>query len=76
MKYDPTTKVLAFESDDDMSRFHDQLTGIMRDAMTQVGNEETGDEEASRLTMDFFQRYSALTDALICLREHLPRGDA
>lgn len=76
MRYDPETKTLEFSSDDDVFQFHEQLTGIMRAAMSGVGSAETSDEEASRLTLEFFQRYSVLADALNCLREHLSRGDA
>lgn len=73
MKYNPKNKMLEFTSDVEVSEFHDQLTGMMRVAMGTVGNAETSEAEASKLTMEFFARYAALTDALTRLRAHLPR---
>jgi hypothetical protein len=45
----------------------------MRAAMSGVGNMETSEIEALRLTQEFFERYSVLTDTLNRLRAHLPR---
>ena len=73
MKYNPKNKMLEFASDAEVSEFHDQLTGIMRVAMTAVGNAETSEAEALKLTQEFFARYSVLTDALTRFRAHLPR---
>lgn len=66
--------MLEFDTDAEVSAFHDQLTGIMRTAMSTVGTRETSDEEALRLTNEFFQRYAALTDALNSVREHLSQN--
>ena len=74
MKYNPKSKMLEFNSDAEISEFHDQLTGLMRMAMSGVGNAETSEDEGSKLTMEFFERYSVLTDTLNRLRAHLPRG--
>jgi len=74
MKYNPKSKMLEFNSDTEISEFHDQLTGLMRVAMSGVGNAETSEDEGSKLTMEFFERYSALTDTLNRLRAHLPRS--
>jgi hypothetical protein len=76
MKYDSRMKVLKFSSDEDVSKFHDQLTELMRFAMSSVGGVEIREEEAMKLTLEFFDRYSALSDVLRCLRAHLPRGEA
>jgi hypothetical protein len=75
MKYNSKTKVLEFTSDEGVFKFHDQLTELMRFAMSRVGGEETSEDEALALTREFFERYSALSDLLSCLRAHLPRGD-
>ena len=75
MKYDSRTKVLAFSSDANVSTFHDQLTELMRFAMSKVGSVEIGEDEVMKLTLEFFDRYSVLSDVLRCLRAHLPRGD-
>lgn len=75
MKYNSKTKMLEFSSDEGVFKFHDQLTELMRNAMSSVGGDEASEEEALGLTRDFFERYSALSDALSSLRAHLPRGD-
>jgi hypothetical protein len=74
MKYNPKSKMLEFNSDAEISEFHDQLTGLMRVAMSGVGNAETSKDEGSKLTTEFFERYSVLTDTLNRLRAHLPRS--
>ncbi len=74
MKYDSTSKVLEFSSDEEVMKFHDQLTEVMRAAMSAVGDSQTNDEEALKLTVEFFERYSALTDTLNRLRAHLQRS--
>lgn len=73
MKYNPKNKVLEFSSEDEAAQFHNQLTALMRAAMSGVGGAETTDEEGSRLTREFFERYAVLTDTLCRLRAHLPR---
>lgn len=75
MKYNTKTKMLEFSSDESVSIFHEQLTEIMRFAMSHVGNVDTSEQEAIALTREFFERYCALSDALSCLRAHLPRGE-
>ena len=75
MKYNSKTKMLEFTSDESVFKFHDQLTELMRFAMSNVGNDETSEGEAIGLTREFFERYSALSDALRSLRAHLPRGE-
>ncbi len=75
MKYNAKTKTLDFSSDESVFKFHDQLTELMRLAMSNVGSDETSDDEALGLTREFFERYSALSDMLSCLRAHLPRGE-
>ncbi|MHB1291038.1 MAG: hypothetical protein ACYCY5_02445 [Sulfuricella sp.] len=73
MKYDSASKMLEFSSDAEVLKFHDQLTEVMRAVMSAVGDIETNEKEALKLTMEFFERYSALTDTLSRLRAHLPR---
>jgi len=75
MKYNIKTKMLEFSSDESVFLFHDQLTELMRSSMSSVGDAETSDSEAIKLTREFFERYSSLSDALKCLRAHMPRGD-
>jgi hypothetical protein len=74
MKYDPKNKMLAFSSDEEVFRFHDQLTGILRTAMLNTGGgKATSHEEDMKLTREFFERYSVLAETLNRLRAHLPR---
>ena len=75
MKYNSKNRMLEFSSDESVFKFHDQLTELMRFAMSSVGDNETSDAEALGLTREFFERYSALSDALSSLRAHLPRGE-
>jgi len=75
MKYNLKTKTLEFSSDESVFKFHDQLTELMRLAMSNVGGNEASEEEALGLTREFFERYSVLSDALSSLRAHLPRGE-
>jgi len=76
MKYNIKTKMLEFSSDENVFKFHDQLTELMRSAMSSVGSDNISDEEAIALTRDFFERYSALSETLSRLRAHIPRGEA
>jgi len=75
MKYNTKTKMLEFSSDESVFKFHNQLTEIMRFAMSSVGQSDISEAEAIALTRKFFDQYSALSDALSCLRAHLPRGE-
>lgn len=67
--------MLEFSTDAEVYKFHEELTDLMRSAMSQLGDENTKDEEALKLTQDFFARYAALADTLSSLRAHLKRSD-
>lgn len=74
MKYNSKNTMLAFSSDEEVSRFHDQLTDALRMLMLNIGNGETASkEEDLKLTNKFFERYSVLAETLSSLRAHLPR---
>jgi hypothetical protein len=74
MKYNSKNKIVAFSSDEEVSKFHDQLTDILREAMLKVGGDEAdGKEDGMKLTKEFFERYSVLAETLNSLRAHLPR---
>ena len=38
-------------------------------------DDKTSEDEAIGLTREFFEQYSVLSDALRCMRAHLPRGE-
>jgi hypothetical protein len=73
MKYNPKNKMLTFSSDEEVSRFHDQLTDALRMIMLKAGNEATSKEEDMKHTQAFFDRYSVLAETLSRLRAHIPR---
>jgi hypothetical protein len=74
MKYNSKNKMMEFSSDEEVSKFHDQLTGILRAAMLKVGGDEsTSKEDDLKLTKEFFERYSVLAETLNRLRAHLSR---
>ena len=74
MKYNAKNQMMAFSSDEEVSRFHNQLTDAMRMLMLNVGSGETASKEQDlKLTKKFFERYSVLAEALSSLRAHLPR---
>jgi hypothetical protein len=74
MKYNVKDKMLAFSSEEEVSKFHDQLTGALRMVMLDTGgNKANSLEEDRKFTQEFFDRYSALAETLRHLRAHLPR---
>jgi hypothetical protein len=75
MKYNVKDKMLVFASDEEASRFHDQLTSALRNLMLKAGNDgPTSHEEDVKLTQEFFDRYSVLAETLRRLRVHMVRG--
>lgn len=66
--------MLAFSSEEEVSRFHDQLTDALRMVMLHSGGEKAASkEEDLKHTQAFFERYSVLAETLSSLRAHLPR---
>ncbi|OGS94158.1 MAG: hypothetical protein A3K04_06605 [Gallionellales bacterium RBG_16_56_9] len=74
MKYVKKSKTLTFKSDEEVLKFHDQLTDALREMMSGIGNSETSEEEGLRLSKEFFERYSTLAEALSRLRTYLPQN--
>jgi hypothetical protein len=74
MKYNSKNTMLAFSSDEEVSKFHDQLTDALRMVMLKAGNEKaSSQEEDLKATQEFFDRFSVLAETLRHLRAHLPR---
>jgi hypothetical protein len=66
--------MLAFSSDEEVSRFHDQLTDALRMVMLHSGGDQVASKEDDlKHTQEFFERYSVLAETLSSLRAHLPR---
>jgi len=74
MKYNSKNTMLAFSSDEEVSKFHDQLTEALRMVMLQAGWDKAASKEDDlKHTQAFFDRYSVLAETLRHLRAHLPR---
>lgn len=74
MKYNAKNQMLVFSSDEEVAGFHNQLTDAMRMLMLKTGGDATTSKaEDLKHTQEFFERYSALAEALSSLRAHLPR---
>jgi hypothetical protein len=74
MKYNVKGKMLVFSSDEEVTLFHDQLTGALRELMLKVGSDTPAShEEDVRLTNEFFEHYSLLAETLRRLRSHMAR---
>jgi len=74
MKYNSKNTMLAFSSDEEVSKFHDQLTDALRMVMLKAGSDATNSKEDDlKHTQEFFDRYSVLAETLRHLRAHLPR---
>jgi hypothetical protein len=74
MKYNSKNTMLAFSSDEEVSRFHDQLTDALRTVMLKSGSDQIARKEDDlKHTQEFFVRYSVLAETLRHLRAHLPR---
>jgi hypothetical protein len=74
MKYDSKNIMLAFSSDEEVSKFHDQLTDALRMVMLHSGSDEAASKEDDlKHTQEFFDRFSVLAETLRHLRAHLPR---
>lgn len=74
MKYNSKNTMLAFSSDEEVSKFHNQLTDALRMVMLKAGGgEATSKGEDMKHTQEFFDRYSILAETLRHLRAHLPR---
>ena len=74
MKYNSKNTMLAFSSDEEVAKFHDQLTDALRLVMLHSGGDEAASKEDDlKHTKAFFERYSVLAETLSSLRAHLPR---
>jgi hypothetical protein len=74
MKYNSKTTMLAFSSNEEVSKFHDQLTDALRMVMLHSGGDEAASKEDDlKHTQEFFDRFSVLAETLRHLRAHLPR---
>jgi hypothetical protein len=73
MKYDDEARALRFGSDDELRRFHDDLTELLRAATVSATREGDVDAATAR-ARDVMRRYATVLRALNAMRASLPRG--
>lgn len=72
MKYDEETRSLRFSSDEELSRFHEDLTELLRTATVAVTKNVDVDDATDR-ARDLMKRHSTVLRCLNALRRSLPR---
>lgn len=75
MKYDPAARALQFTGDDEVVRFHAEVTALLRESVTAASKH--GDADAGKAAArEVFKQYASVMRALNALRAHLePHGD-
>lgn len=73
MKYDPSTRTLQFTSDQEVERFHAEVTALLRDAVSAASH--LGDANTGKLAAQaVFRDFASVMRALNQLRRHLDRS--
>lgn len=73
MKYDPSTRTLQFANDQEVARYHAEVTALLRDAVSEASRH--GDAQAGKLAAQaVFKDFGCVMRALNALRRHLERG--
>lgn len=75
MKYEPEARALQFTTDEELARFHAEVTALLRDAVTQASRH--GDADAGKAAArEVFKQFATVLRALNALRAHLePHGE-
>lgn len=75
MKFDPAARALQFITDDEVSRFHAEVTALLRESVTAASKH--GDAEAGKAAArEVFKQYASVMRCLNAMRSHLePRGE-
>lgn len=75
MKYDPDAHALQFTNEDEVNRFHAELTSLLRVAVTSVSRHGEA-EQGKAAAQGVFKEFAAVMRALNALRKHLqPTGE-
>ncbi|MEI8254612.1 MAG: hypothetical protein WCJ30_02975 [Deltaproteobacteria bacterium] len=75
MKYDPDSHALQFTNEDEVTRFHMELTALLRVAVTDVSRHGEA-EEGKAAAQGVFKEFPGVMRALNQLRRHLqPTGE-
>jgi hypothetical protein len=75
LKYDPETRALQFSNDEEVVRFHSELTALMRTAVTAVSRHGE-DQEGKAAAQGVFKELPSIMRALNAFRKHLaPTAD-
>jgi hypothetical protein len=72
MKYDDENRALRFASDDEVGRFHDDLTELLRTATISV-TRDVDVEVATERAKELMRRHATVLRCLNALRRSLPR---
>lgn len=75
MKYDPAAHALQFATDEEVERFHAEVTALLRDAVTHASRH--GDADAGKAAArEVFKQFATVLRSLNALRAHLePHGE-
>jgi hypothetical protein len=70
MKFDAATRTLQFASDQEVARFHAEVTALLRDAVSEASRH--GDAQAGKAAaQSVFKDFASVLRALNALRRHL-----
>lgn len=70
MKYEPSTHTLQFSNDDEVARFHLEVTALLRDMVTEASRH--GDADAGKAAAkEVFKEFGSVMRVLNALRRHL-----
>jgi len=71
--YDSQKLTIQFTSEEEVARFHAQMTKLLRIGMSEVNQKYNEMQEGIAQTNAFFQEYTTVIDVLNSLRDYLPR---
>jgi hypothetical protein len=70
VKYDPQTRTLTFASDDEVERFHAEITALLREAVVSVSKHGEA-EQGKAAAQGVFKQFGAVMRTLNAFRRHL-----
>jgi hypothetical protein len=73
MKYDPAQHTLSFASDEEVKRFHWELTALLREVVTEASRHGDRDE-GKAAAQSVFKDCPTVLRALNAFRRHLERN--
>lgn len=70
MKFEPNGRVLEFASEEEVLRFHTELTALLRDVVANASHHGDRDE-GKAASKEVFKEFATILRALNALRRHL-----